>query len=102
MFGYGGMFGSYGEYGGYDEGLNRGDWAEKSQKALEREAFAKASFDLFLKRCEALTTFPVTEVIVQPSNHLTDASTMHAGRTSRSMSSQKAVPRNDAKCHFQE
>jgi hypothetical protein len=68
---YENTFGSRGEI---DDGPDRSNWATKSQKALEREAYAKECFDLYLKRCEEpLITFPVTEVIIQPSNHLTKA-----------------------------
>lgn len=61
--------------GGYDDmfGVDRGDWAEKSQKAEQRERFAKDAFTSFLSRCENETVFPFTEVVVKPSNHLTDA-----------------------------
>jgi hypothetical protein len=68
---YENTFGSRGEI---DDAPDRSNWATKSQKALEREAFGKECFDLYLKRCEEpLITFPVTEVIIQPSNHLTKA-----------------------------
>ena len=58
-FGFGG--------GHHGWGPDRRGWAEKSDAALEREAFANAAFDRFWAKCEKMpkdsTAFPVTEEI---------------------------------------
>lgn len=71
MFGFLG-FSEYGGYG-YDDGLDRRNWRDKSDAALRREQNAKLLFDNFLERSKASTSFPITEEVVPASVHLTEA-----------------------------
>lgn len=69
IFGY--LVGSSYGYGGY--GPDRSSWREKSDAAMRREADATRRFDAFLERSKQATSFPVTEEVVPPSVHLTEA-----------------------------
>ena len=71
--GYGDIFG-FGGYGGfYDhDGLNRGDWAEKSGAASRREEQARAAFkDLHGKTMADAPAAATTYELLKPSTHLT-------------------------------
>lgn len=62
------MFRGMWGFDGFDDGLNRGDWSEKSGAAEAREASARAAFD------DALTKTPgaaTTLELLKPSTHLT-------------------------------
>ena len=74
--GYGDIFGfgGFGGYGGYfdDDGLNRGDWAEKSGAASRREDQARAAFkDLHDKTMADKPAAATTYELLKPSTHLT-------------------------------
>ena len=71
--GYGDIFG-FGGYGGFydDDGLNRGDWAEKSGAASRREDQARAAFkDLHDKTMADKPAAATTYELLKPSTHLT-------------------------------
>ena len=75
VFGFGGFggFGGY-AYGGFydDDGLNRGDWAEKSGAASRREEQARAAFkDLHGKTMADKPAAATTYELLKPSTHLT-------------------------------
>jgi hypothetical protein len=69
--------GGFGGFGGgceYDHyGPNRSNWREKSDAAVRRATQAKRLFDEFLEKQGQETTFPVTQEVVPPAVHLTDA-----------------------------
>lgn len=66
-------FGGFG-YGGFgDDGVDRSGWKDKSDAAIRREDQAKHLFDAFLEKSKASQVFPVTEEVVPPAVHLTDA-----------------------------
>ena len=63
---------------GYDDfgyGPNRSSWREKSDAAMDREEQAKGMFNSFLERLKEQpeSAFPISEEIVPPQVHLTDA-----------------------------
>jgi len=61
-------------YGGYGwDGPDRRNWRDKSDAAIRRENDAKSRFHAFLERSKKSTEFPVTEEVVPPAVHLTDA-----------------------------
>ena len=76
-YGFGGGFGGYdfgGGFGDYfdDDGLNRGDWAEKSGAASRREEQARSAFkDLHSKTMAEMPAAATTYELLKPSTHLT-------------------------------
>jgi hypothetical protein len=64
--GYG--FGAYGGFDYDDDGLNRGDWSEKSDAASAREASARAAFTALLATQSSKAS---TVELLKPSTHLT-------------------------------
>jgi hypothetical protein len=68
-------YGFHDPFGG--DGVNRRNWADKSQAAIRREHQAKQLFDTFVEDCNTTkqdTDFPLTQDAVVPADiHLTDA-----------------------------
>jgi hypothetical protein len=72
MFKFGGFRYGFSGFGGEDS-VDRENWKDKSDAAERRENQAKQNVDEFLKRSSTATVFPITEDIVPPTMHLTDA-----------------------------
>jgi|Transcript_18077 hypothetical protein len=68
---YGDFDGYGGDFDGY--GPDRGNWSDKSQAAIRRENQAHVLVDAFFEKCKTVEVFPVTEVVVPPKVHLTNA-----------------------------
>jgi hypothetical protein len=68
----GGGFHSYG-YDDGDGGVDRRNWNDKSSAAIRRENQAKGLFDKFLEDAKKQSVFPITQDVIPPNVHLTDA-----------------------------
>jgi hypothetical protein len=58
---------------GFDSGVDRSDWRDKSDAAIRRENQAMQLFETCLEESKSSPSFPVTSEVVPPNVHLTDA-----------------------------